>query len=467
MSVKSLKDMSTEEKDTKNKGKKSFFERFSDRISHLWDYCYEGVWRDTRRSPKVNFVKTLNLSVRSFFNADIQTQACAMTFRTMLAIVPALALIFAFGRGFGLENVIEDELVATMPSQAKFLRECFKYVDSYLDNSSEGLFLGIGIVFLLWTLVSLLSSIEDAFNQIWGVRNGRSWWRKISDYLIIFILLPVLLICASGVTAFVTTSVEGKMPGEQLSPIVSILLDVASLVAVWFFFTGLYIMVPNTKVKFRQAFVSGVFAGTAFEILQWLFMTGQLYVSKYNAVYGGFAFLPLLLIWLQLVWVITLAGSVVCYASQNFSQFNFGDEIKGMSTTYRSKIMLSVMVVAVDRYRKRLSPMTEMELSTQYGLPASLVGSLINKLLDTGLLLKVVTNDHGTQFGYVPSIDPELMTVGDVIKRLRDTGTSEFVPEFDKRFKAVVDAMSSIETSMIDEASKFLVKDLDVMKVDA
>lgn len=443
----------------------SRFARMKQRIVAWWQYCAGGVWHDTRKSAKVNIVKTLNLSVRSFFNSDIQSRACAMTFRTMLAIVPALALIFAFGRGFGLENVIEDELIAAMPSQKIALSASFKFVDSYLDSSSEGVFLGIGIVFLLWTLVSLLSSVEDSFNQIWGVRNGRTYWRKITDYLVIFILLPVLMICSSGVTIFVTTLLETTLSSTPISPLLSVLLDLSSLVLIWLFFTGLYMMVPNTKVRFRSAFISGILAGTAYVALQWLFLTGQLYVSKYNAVYGGFAFLPLLLIWLQLVWVITLAGAVICYASQNFSKFNFSSEISQMSYNYRSQIAVSIMAVSVYKYEHSQPPMNELELSVDYGLPASLVSQLINNLVDCGLLLKVISDNKNEPFGYLPSVEPEKLSVGEVMKKLRMYGTNEFVPEFDKRFHSVATTMKAIDNITYKEADKTLIRSLKVSKI--
>ena len=438
------------------------FSRIKDRAIRFWDYCSEGVWSDTRKSPKVNVVKTLNLSIRSFLNGDIQTRACAMTFRTMLAIVPALALIFAIGRGFGLERVIEDELISAVPSQKQVLMESFKYVDSYLDNSSEGIFLGIGIVFLLWTLVSLLSSVEDTFNQVWGIRNGRSLWRKVTDYLVIFILLPVLMVVASGATSFFSSAVQSLLPWWNVTPLVSVLLDVASVIMIWLFFTGVYMMVPNTKVKFKNAVVSGVLAGTAYVVLQWLFMTGQLYVSKYNAVYGGFAFLPLLLIWLQLVWVITLSGAVICYASQNFSQFNFNTEITKMSSTYRSQILMSIMAVAVSRYESGGKPVSEAELSMEYGLPASLVGQLLNNLVDNGMLLRVVIDERKAAYGYTPAIDPGKLTVGMVMRAMRTSGKSEFVPDFNKRFESVVNVVNEVDQVAYDEADKTLVKNMSV-----
>ena len=128
----------------------------------LWNYCYTDVWSDTRNTWKVNVVKTLNLSSRAFFNADLQTRAAALTYNTLLAIVPAMALLFAIGRGFGFQNLLQNQLFNYFPAQSKAIEAALSFVDSYLAQASEGVFVGVGIVLLLWTLISLLGNVEKA-----------------------------------------------------------------------------------------------------------------------------------------------------------------------------------------------------------------------------------------------------------------------------------------------------------------
>lgn len=440
------------------------FDCLYSRGRRFYDYVSSGVWTDMRSTPFVKLVKTLNLSVRAFFNGDIQTKACALTYRTMLAIVPALALVFAIGRGFGLQDVIQQELVSSFESQREVLDKAFEFVDSYLNQSSEGVFVGIGIALLLWTLISILGSVERAFNDIWGVKNGRSIWRKITDYLAIFLILPVLMICSSGIAVFVSASLNNLLP--FISPAIEWLLDFASLVFIWLFFAGVYMLIPNTKVKFKNAFVAGIFAGTAFMILQWLFITGQVYVTKYNAIYGSFAFLPLLLIWLQLVWVITLAGAVVCYASQNIFQFNFNNEITSISADYRLKILVAVMVVVVDDYLNRHRTPSSDEISVRYELPARLVATSVNFLVDAGLLYKVVTDEKRDTFGYAPAVDAVEMTVSDVISRVRQYGSAKFIPGFGAVFSSVVEAVNEAEKSMTASVRNKYIKDLAPVMTD-
>ncbi|MDE6126305.1 MAG: YihY/virulence factor BrkB family protein, partial [Muribaculaceae bacterium] len=395
-----------------------------DKAKALYDYVSAGVWSDTRSGWKVNTVKTVNLSVRSFFNSDLQNRACGLTYQTLLAIVPALALLFAIARGFGFQNLVQSQLLTSFPAQRKALETALSFVDSYLATSSEGIFVGVGIVFLLWTLISLLSNVEDAFNQIWGVGRGRSLWRKITDYTAIFLILPVLMICASGITVFMSTTIQNATPLRFLSPLFSVMLDLASLVLVWLFFAGTYMLIPNAKVKIGNAILAGVLAGTGFLVLQWLFVSGQVYVMRYNAIYGSFAFLPLLLIWLQLVWLITLSGAVLCYSSQNIVQFAFSNQIDRISDSYQTEIDLAVLTIAVSRFSGGEPPLDELSISKSYGIPIPLVSAAARKLTGCGLLQRVVREPGDEVTALAPATDPSALTLGDAIRTIRAHGTS-------------------------------------------
>ena len=324
---------------------------FNDRIKALkqniidkYTYCTTGVWRDSRTTWKVETVKIINLSVRSFLDRDLQSQACAMAFRTILALVPALALLLAIGRGFGFQELLKEQLYSYFPSQREILGEAFNFVDSYLNQASEGIFVGVGILFLLWTLISLLMSAEDTFNTIWNV-HGRTLMRKMTDYIAILLVLPILMICSAGLTLLMSNTLQHIIHVDSLRPAIDWLLDLGSLVFTALFFSGAYMLIPNTKVKYKNAFIIGLIVAVAFQLLQWLFVTGQLYVTRYNAIYGSFSFLPLFLIWLQLVWLITLIGALLCYALQNVGFYNFFIDSKDISTTYYRKVVLGVMTV--------------------------------------------------------------------------------------------------------------------------
>ena len=453
----------------KTKGTNNASQSISGRIGRWWARCLslyryvtEGVWNDTRHTVWVNCVKTVNLSVRSFLNGELQVRAAALTYQTILAVVPMLALVFAIGRGFGFQNLLETQLFHNFPAQREAMSTVFSFVDSYLAQSSEGIFVGVGILFLLWTLISLLSGVEDVFNTIWGLKQGRSLWRKITDYTAIFLILPVLMICASGIMVFMSTTLNALLPSGVLSPLVKVLLDFTSVVLVWLFFAGTYMLVPNTKVKFKNAFIAGIMAGSAYMILQWLFVTGQIYVTRYNAIYGSFAFLPLLLLWLQLVWTITLAGAVVCFSSQNIFEFSFNSEIQKISNNYKWRVMLAVMTSAVRRFVDGQPPVTPHQIAVNYGLPITLVNDAAAKLAQAGLLNRIVVDNPDNEPAIAPAVEPEKVSVGLVLERVGASGSANFIPKFNSRFHALSMAVSELRQQFVELGNKTLLMNLDI-----
>ena len=424
--------------------------RLVERSTALWQYCSDGVWEDHRNTLKVNTVKTLNLTVRTFLSTDLQNKAYALTYQTLLAIVPALALLFAIGRGFGFQNMLQSQLFQYLPSQHKALEMAFSFVDTCLAQASEGVFVGVGLVFLLWTIISLLDNVEETFNTVWGVTVDRSIFRKVTDYLAICIILPILMICSGGLQVFMSSVVQKLLP-NFLSPMLEFLLDCASVVLAWLFFAGAYMLIPNAKVKFKNALLAGVLAGTGFQILQWLFVSGQLYVSKYNAIYGSFSFLPLMLIWMQLSWLITLAGALICSSAQNIAMFSYDRQTRTISRNYRRKVSVSVLTVIVRRHYEALSPLTVNQISRQYALPARLATDVVNTLISAGLLVRVLPEGDADADPAILPVQPALpierYTLNYVNHTLDSYGASSFLASFDERFEDVADKLGAIRVA--------------------
>lgn len=433
-----------------------------DHARRVWSYMSEGVWRDTRRDWRINVIKTLNLTIRSFLDSDLQSRACALTYRTVLAIVPALALLFAICRGFGFANLLQNQLYSLVPSQHQALEVAMKFVDSYLSQASEGIFVGVGILFLLWTLISLLSSVEDDFNRIWQVRNGRSMWRKVTDYLAIFLVLPVLLICSGGITIVMSTALKKLVIFDFLGPVVNVLMDLLALVLTWLFFAGAYSLIPNAKVKFVNAFIAGALVGTSIQVIQWLFITGQMYVTKYNAIYGSFSFLPLMLIWLQLTWLATLTGALVCYASQNIGRFSFYRNVENISQEYDMRVTMAVLAVIVKRFAAGRKALTCISLAEDYRLPENIVRSAVLRLNAVGLVAFEESDGDTGMHPLIPAVDIARITVADTIYRLRHRGDSDFIPGFDEHYSAVDAIADSIDKAIASVAAETRLADIDI-----
>lgn len=441
--------------------KKGFFARMVDKGTALFNYVTTGIWSDPRRNWRINVLRTVNLSVNSFLNRDIQTQACAMTYRTMLAVVPALALLIAIGRGFGMQEVLKEELFKVFPAQRQAIDYAMNFVDSYLAQASEGIFLGVGIVFLLWTVISLISNIEDTFNLIWGQKSGRSIWRKLSDYTAMLLILPVLMLCASGLELLLSSTLKAAFTLSFMTPLVSVFLEIAQMAMTFLFFTAVYILIPNAKVKFLNAFISGIIAGIGFLVLQWLFVSGTLYVAKYNAIYGGLAFLPLLLLWMQLAWVVCLAGAVICYSSQNVFAFSLDKEVTSISHHYLDKVTLAITAVLVSRFMKNERAITALEFMNDYGLPARLVTGITDRLCSIGVCCRVILPGSKDLEGFQLSIDPAQLTVASLFDKLYNLGTSDFITNFTDNFAKVESTFDRLEGYFTSEAQNILITNIE------
>lgn len=406
-------------------------------------YCVSGVWNDTRTLFSVRAVKIINLSIRSFLDRDLQIRAGSLTYSTVLAVVPALAMLFAIARGFGFQSLVQNELFRYFPSQQQALESALAYVDNYLAHASQGIFIGIGLVFLLWTLVSLMSNVEDTFNHVWGISTKRSLRRKFTDYTALFLLLPLLMLCSAGISIFLSDAVQHMFAGNPLSPVAHRLLSFMPTIISWMAFTAAFYLVPNTRVSFKSSLFAGVLCGSTFQLVQWLFVSGQVYVSKYNAIYGSFAFLPLLLVWLQLSWLIALSGVVLTYAWQNFDRFSYGDKVKDISQAYANDLAVAVLAVAAQRFKQHQSPLTGTELITAYDIPGPLVKDVIERLQRAGLLTAVSQDDKGEP-GYQPAFDPDDLTVNTALGALTAVGKANFIVEADTRFAPIMDGISTL-----------------------
>lgn len=401
---------------------------FVSKVKGWIEYFQTGVWEDSSKTAKVRVVKVLNLTVRSFLDRDLQSRSMSLTYSTVLAIVPAFALLLAIGRGFGLQDLLEQQLYQNFPAQKQFIALCLKFVDSYLKEASSGIFVGVGLLFLLWTLISLLSYIETAFNMIWNIKHDRTLYQKITDYVAICLMVPILMICSSGVSIFMSATVQNNIHFAFLSPLVNILLELAPVFLGWIAFSLSFYLIPNTKVDVKYALIAGAIAAVCFQILQLLFVNGQIYVSKYNAIYGSFAFLPLMLIWLQLSWLILLIGCVLAYSMQNVYGFNFIGDLKSMSENYERKVTIIMMAVVVERFSENKTPLSREDISSGYDIPIRVVERVAERLRLANVINFVALSQD--KYGIAPATDTAKLTVGEILQRMDSVGDQNFIPRF-------------------------------------
>ena len=254
------------------------------------------------------------------------TQASALTYSTLWAIGPILAVVFAMARGFGYNKYIEmwvREVLASHPQVADVI---VSFVNSYLIHTRSGIFLGVGLIFMIYTVLMLVNNVEETFNQIWQVNNSRPIIRSFVNYLAMFFLLPIIIVISTGFSIFMETVADKMDDFVILEPIVHKLFSFFPYMLMSLIFIVIYVYLPNTKVRFSCAIVPGILAGIAMHLLQIAYINSQVWVTGYNAIYGSFAALPLFMLWLQISWAICLFGAQLTYTNQNLNRFGFNLE---------------------------------------------------------------------------------------------------------------------------------------------
>jgi membrane protein len=378
----------------------------------------------------IKFLRTTILSFRRFIENKDPLRTSALTYYSLLSIVPVLALIFGIAKGFGLEKILEKVILKNFEGQEEISMQIITFAHTLLANVKGELVAGIGIVILFYTTIRILTNIEDSFNDIWRVTKARNLLRKISDYLSIMLICPVLLILSSTITVVVTSQVRLLIQKIQIfalvSPLIYFLLKLLPYGMLWILFTFLYVFMPNTRVRFKSGLVAGIIAGTIYQLFQWGYISLQFGVARYNAIYGSFAAIPLFCIWLQTSWLIVLFGAEISFAYQNSDAYEFEKDCQTVSHSYKRLLALRVMHLIVKNFSNKEEALTSKQISNKLGMPGPMVQQIINDLT-TAKLVSEIIRAKGQSAGFQPALDPDHLTIKYVINALEKKG-SENIP---------------------------------------
>ena len=371
----------------------------------------------------VEVAKKVLLAVRFFTAKRVMTKASALTYSTLLAIVPILAVVFAIARGFGYNKYIEMWFRDALSSQPQAADIIIGFVNSYLVHTRSGVFLGIGLLFMLYTVLMLVSNIEDTFNEIWQVKKSRSVFRTFTDYLAMFFIFPILIVLTSGLSIFIA-AIADRMPDFlMLGSAVRFLIDLTPYVLMSAMFVALYVFMPNTKVELRSAIVPGILAGIAMQGLQFVYIHSQIFLSSYNAIYGSFAALPLFMLWMQISWTICLFGAELCYTNQNLDFYDYDAHSGEISHRYKLMLCAVLMSRICRRFAEGKKPYSILELRQETSIPIRFVSDLLYELINAGLLTEVTSDEKSEESRFMPAEDISNLTLGTMIDRLEAQGT--------------------------------------------
>jgi membrane protein len=431
------------------------------------------IWRIplSELSPRKTFLikqlRILMLAIRGFSEDKVHLRASALTYYSLLGIVPVVGLAFGIAKGFGLDAYLEENLRQTFSGREEILNWVLDFSQSLLRTASGGMVAGIGLVILLYTILRVLSYIEESFNDIWQVKKGRSWSRKFSDYFAMMFIAPLFFILASASTVFINTQValitqEIAIFG-YLSPLLKFLVSLIPFVLIWIMFLILYMVMPNTNVKFSSALIAAVIAGTLFQFAQWMYIFFQIGVSRYNAIYGSFAALPLLMFFMHTAWLIVLFGAELAYANQNVESYEFESESHQVHPFNKKLLSLYVLHLLILNFMAGKKPLVSAQVARELQIPNNMVSSILSDLAEVDLIAETKT-ELTKELGYIPSMDPNKIDVRTVLNRLERKGLDILIAKPSRELDILKGSLTAFSEGLQASKHNILLKDLAVAR---
>ncbi|MBD81644.1 MAG: ribonuclease BN [Crocinitomicaceae bacterium] len=405
-------------------------------LKKLRDFFKEDVWHladKLKGLPKlgIRMVQVAFLTGRDYIEDKCAVRASALTFYSVLSLVPVLALLFGIAKGFGFEEKLKTRILESTDQNQELFMQMFTFAENTLHNARGGVLAGIGIILLLYTLVKTISLIEDTFNDIWNVKQARTILRKFTDYLSITLLAPILLVFSGSAMVFVSSNLEAvahKMGIiSVIGPVLKFSLNLSPYILVWLLFLAIYMIMPNRNVKFKSAMIAAIVAGSVYQGVSWVYVVFQVGVSKYNGIYGSFAALPLFLIWLQTSWTIVLLGAELSYVIQNIDELVLTFRKRKISPIQKLKFSIVVLRALLRHGPDSLPYRTSMQLSEETGIGPDRVEDILFELEKVNLVVEV---ERETEMYYQSARDSKELNVLYVIEGL--LGKEDDLPSEEK-----------------------------------
>ena len=427
----------------------------------LWRVRSQEVSRT--RLLGIRVLRILVLTVRGLMDGRWQLRASGLTYYSLLSIVPAMAFIFGVAQGFGLEKTLQRVMFRYLPGQEDIINRILEFANTLLQNVKGGVMAGVGLVILFWAIFRVLSQIEAAFNEIWGIKRPRRLGRRIVDYLALMLIFPFLMIISSTVTVFITSEVPAFVNRIDLlgavSPVILFLLQLTPYFVLWLLFTYLYIFMPNAKVRFASGALAGLVAGTGYQIFQSVYIGSQVGLARYNAIYGSFAALPLLIIWLHFSWLIVLFGAELACAHQSANAEDFGLDSPAPSHSLKRLLALRIMHLVINRFIEGARDLDAAAVSKKLDIPVQLVNQIMYELVESGLVSEVKRDDQGNVY-YQPAQDPGRLTIKYVIDCVEQNGREDIQLAHSETLDKLTDNLKVLGQAMESSPANRLLKDI-------
>jgi len=410
-------------------------------ISRFLTFFKTGIWEIQLRDLSaieaffIKYLRIILLASRGFVRDNCQKTASVLTYYSLLNVVPVVAVAFAMAKGFGLEKLIEKQILQMAEKanwQADITTQIISFSHNILDQAKGGLIAGVGIVLLFWTVISIMGKIEESLNEIWEIKKSRTQIRKFSDYITMMVLGPVLLIISSSATVLVASQVKVIVNKIALlgvfSKVIFLLLNLLPYVSIWVLLTMLYLIMPNTRIPLRSAILGGVAAGTIAQIVQWIYIKFQIGVASYGAIYGSFAALPLFLGMLQMSWMIVLFGAEIANANEHYETYGFHPDYSRMSVSSKKILMLRIFHLLTKKFSLGEKPLSAHQIAHDLEIPVRLVRQFLFELSDVGLVVETAKGIK-SEVAFQPGRTIENITVKFALDEYEKYGTTK-IPDY-------------------------------------
>lgn len=359
-------------------------------------------FKEVARQGKIsNIISGIQRALENYKRANSALWVTSLCFYTLLSLVPVFAILFSLGSWLGVAENIIIQLSKYSPLNEEMITFLVEFSENLLENARSGVLAGIGFLSLGWTLITMFSIVEKSFNDIWQVEKSRMILRKITDYIAFFLLFPLLILTINGGMVILGKKLEGIY---DISPY---LLQIIPSLSIFLFFTALYMLIPNTKVKLIPAFFSAIFTSALFSGLQYFFIHLQVMIITYNKIYGSFSVIFIFFLWLKIMWFFIILGAHLSYFLQNKDLKSHSNNVNGIS--FKSKEYTGMIIIRelIRRYLNNLSPITAKELSENSNIPYDIILHILHIFEEHGLVAKVINikNDNEEGFTILQNIE--------------------------------------------------------------
>ncbi len=384
------------------------------------------------------------IALRGFFiDHNCWLRAAALTYYTLLALVPMLAFAFAFLKGLGVQNKIEpllDKLLSVGSG------DTVGPIIEFINKVEVGTLGVISLCVMVITTFWQLGNMERALNVIWNVRQGRSLIRKLADYVSLFVLGPVLLtiVLSAGNQPLVNKLLEQDIIGYAVAPLLTLL----PAALMWLAFSFLYYYMPNTDVRWLPALIGGLIGSLLWQLAKLIYITFQVGMVRYELIYGAIAQIPVLMAWLQISWLVVLLGAELTFACQHVLTNPTGRFAAAANTVETSPyvkewLASSLYFSLVQAFTAGTGLWSAVAFAQQQRVPLPLLREIVTTLVKAKLLVEAAD----APAHYVPGRDPATLTPWHILHALRHSGDAETASVMERCQTPATPLMAQIEAA--------------------